>query len=309
MTAAAAIAVPETKLPKYATAIDKQAEGKLVQYFDEGWRIGTLVTFRPESGNASIMPIGKKTGAVIVALEDIRPANQAEGAVNSGQPAPVAQQLKESLQPATPKGRKVGAVKVPGLGSIPLIEAPAPAPQQAASKAEQPPAAPKPRKPASKPAKAKTTPKPKAEKPAKPEKPAAPETPTHPQHEVELLPYSGPDSRDCYFAKVHGKRVAVRFQERNRAQAAARFNSITIREAATKDAAHVAKAEGLELWLGVQVRVDGKWNQGYLMPFSLAKAHFTSDCDFALSGAARRVYHEDKTTLEGVRFTIAKAAK
>jgi hypothetical protein len=122
---------------------------------------------------------------------------------------------------------------------------------------------------------------------------------------LELRPV--PDSK-TYTAAVRGQRAVVCFYERNRAEAAHRFDSVAINEAVWKDARKLAKNESLPLFVGLQIRVGGKLDSGYLVPLATFTKFKLRECDMGLGKAARTAYAEDAASMIGVRFVIAKAA-
>lgn len=121
---------------------------------------------------------------------------------------------------------------------------------------------------------------------------------------LELRPV--PDSK-AFTAAVHGQRAVVCFYERNRAAAADRFDSVAINEAVWKDARKLAKIESLPLFVGLQIRVGGKLDSGYLVPLATFTKFKLRECDMGLGKAARTAYAEDKKCILDVRFVITKA--
>ncbi len=146
----------------------------------------------------------------------------------------------------------------------------------------------------------------KPAKAAQPEKPVDRRLPTKPAHEITLTPV--PESR-AYTATVHGKKVVVIFTERNRAKADARYNSVTVRTANIEDGKKAAKDLELPLYYGVQVRVAGKWDQGYLVTPELFKAQKQGEADFSLGIGAVHAYIDAKESPVAVRFSTARASR
>lgn len=175
---------------------------------------------------------------------------------------------------ATPAKVKRDFVKVPGLGNIELVEAP-----KAKVRKETKPK--------------KATAKPVVDEPARI---------TSPEHTIELK--AVPDTK-VFTATVHGRKAVIVFQERNRSKADFRYNAITITETRLADASKVAKELNAPYYIGVQVRVGGKWDGGWLVPAPLYK-QFRSGNDFILKPNARAAYAADKSSVLGVRFQEAK---
>lgn len=149
--------------------------------------------------------------------------------------------------------------------------------------------------------------KPKAAKPAPetgtPEKPAAPARVDSPTHQIILTPVAG---YRAHTTVVHGKKAVVVFQERNRGKADARYNSVTVSDGKISDGVKAAKQSDLPLYIGLQVRVSGRWDSGWLIPAALFK-QWRRGQDFNLGIEARAAYAADKESLAGgVRFEAAK---
>jgi len=123
---------------------------------------------------------------------------------------------------------------------------------------------------------------------------------------IELRPVA--DSL-AYTAHIKGRRAVVCFYQRNREKAANRFYSVTIREAVLADARKLAKAESLPLYIGVEVRVAGKLDQGWLLTEETYKAQKRNNTDMMLTPIARAAYAADLASKCGVKFEIAKEAK
>ena len=113
----------------------------------------------------------------------------------------------------------------------------------------------------------------------------------------------------AHMATIRGRRAVVCFYQRNREKAANRFYSVTIREAVLADARKLAKAESLPLYIGVEVRVAGKLDQGWLLTEGIFKAHKRGVTDMMLTPIARAAYAVDPASKCGVRFEIAKETK
>jgi hypothetical protein len=166
------------------------------------------------------------------------------------------------------------------------------APAQPESGKPDKPAAPAP-KPAAKAKKAK-------DRPA--DKPAATEIPrVVPETTLELRPVDGVKA---HTALVHGRKAVVAFQERNRAEASHRFDGVALSTARMEACKKLAKTESLPLYVGLQVRVGGKLDQGYLVTYDLWHKLTNDAGDFLLNNPARLAYQEGG--MVGIRFEFAK---
>ncbi len=116
------------------------------------------------------------------------------------------------------------------------------------------------------------------------------------------------DINGAFFGTLAGKKIVVCFHERKRAKVQDRFNSITLRTARIKAAQAIAKTESLPLFLGVQVRVGTRWDNGWLVSPELFRKFKQGASDFSLSEKAREAYVAAKAAVPGVRFTVTKAA-
>lgn len=124
-------------------------------------------------------------------------------------------------------------------------------------------------------------------------------------NQLELRPVE--DSR-AFTAQINGHQTVVMFYERNRMKPANRYYGVTILEEVWKQAQHLAKASDLPLMIGLQIRVAGKLDQGYLLTLKTWKRFKqVGPTDVGLGKAARAAYAEDKECMVGVRFVIAKA--
>jgi hypothetical protein len=140
-------------------------------------------------------------------------------------------------------------------------------------------------------------------KPGKPEKQEAPARVDSPTHHIELFPVAETSAYHTTLQK-QGKAV-VCFGERNRGSAAGRYNSVTLSEARYDAAQKAAKTLGLPLYIGLQVRVAGRWDSGWLIPVALFKQHKHGESDFSLGTQARIAYAgSDDALAGGVRFEI-----
>jgi hypothetical protein len=128
--------------------------------------------------------------------------------------------------------------------------------------------------------------------------PARPDKPAHTINLEQVAQISG-----VYYAKIGSKRVVVCFTARDRAAAATRYNSVTFPPARITAAKALAKTESLPLMFGVQVRVGGKWDSGWLVSAGTFKKHVIADSDFSLSAIARVAYQSAADSLLAVRFT------
>lgn len=122
------------------------------------------------------------------------------------------------------------------------------------------------------------------------------------QHTLDLEPM--PQCK-AFAAKVHGRNSMVVFQERNRSKADFRYNPVTIPESKFAGASRVAKQHSLPIYVGLQIRVNGKWDSGWLIPAVLFK-QWRRNQDFLLTADARSAYAADKSSVLGVRFQEAK---
>jgi len=123
-----------------------------------------------------------------------------------------------------------------------------------------------------------------------------------PKHTLDLKPVDG---SKVFMATVHGKKAVVVFQERNRSKADFRYNAVTIPDSKFADASKAAKESGAPIYVGLQVKVNGRWDSGWLIPAVLFKQHRRGN-DFNLSADSRAAYMADKSSLLGVRFQEAK---
>lgn len=134
----------------------------------------------------------------------------------------------------------------------------------------------------------------------------APTLPEKPLHTLALEPT---ETKGVFFAKVTAGRVVVAFAERNRSKADFKLYSVTFPEARMKAAKATAKETGLPLFMGLCVRVAGKWSSGWLVSFAAFSKNKQGEADFSLTESAREAYAADKDSLLAVRFEIAKAEK
>jgi hypothetical protein len=176
--------------------------------------------------------------------------------------------------PSSPAKSKRDFVRVPGLGNIELVENP-----KTKKSAKQP----KPKKAAEV----------EAVEPARI---------TTAQHTLELKSVEG---YKAFMATVHGKKAVVVFQERNRSKAELRNNPVTIPESRFADGSKLAKESGAPIYVGLQVKVAGRWDAGYLISAVLFK-QWRRKQDFVLTPDARAAYASDKSSVLGVRFQEAK---
>jgi hypothetical protein len=154
----------------------------------------------------------------------------------------------------------------------------------------------------------------KAAKPAKSKKAKAPKdsTPATPlaalEREVELTEV-GEDAPHVYTANVFGKKHAVVWGERNRGVgAAARFETVNMSEKRIETAQAYGKAQDMPIAVAVTVRVIGKLDQGYIVPFETFKQFKQGDKNgFSLSNAARAAYAQDGWA--GVKFSAKQNGK
>lgn len=151
---------------------------------------------------------------------------------------------------------------------------------------------------------------PKAAKPAR--KPAAPKTddapvpPSKPEVEFQLKQVEG--VKGAFTSVVHGRKAIVCFIERDRASAGKRFNSLTYGSSRIADAQKAAKAAGLPIFYGAQVKVNGRWNGGWLIRAEVAQIHVVAPQDFRLGSPARIAYAADSQSYAGgCRFEIHEA--
>jgi hypothetical protein len=114
------------------------------------------------------------------------------------------------------------------------------------------------------------------------------------------------ESYKAFMATVHGKKAVVVFQERNRSKAELRNNPVTIPESRFADGSKLAKESGAPIYVGLQVKVAGRWDSGWLIPAVLFK-QWRRKQDFVLTPDARAAYAADKSSVLGVRFVEAKA--
>ena len=119
---------------------------------------------------------------------------------------------------------------------------------------------------------------------------------------VDLKPVDG---SKAFMATVHGKKAVVVFQERNRSKADFRNNPVTIPDSKFADGSKLAKESGAPIYVGLQVKVNGRWDAGYLIPAVLFK-QWRRGQDFILTADARAAYASDKSSVLGVRFQEAK---
>ncbi len=135
------------------------------------------------------------------------------------------------------------------------------------------------------------------------DKPAASDAPrVAPETILEIRPVA--DSK-AHTATIHGKRAVVCFYARYREEAKNGNDSVAIAADVWKQSNALAKAEGLPLYVGLQVYVAGKRWAGYLVPREVFMTWKKNECDFTLNKAARAAYHEGRQV--GYRFEIAKA--
>ena len=113
------------------------------------------------------------------------------------------------------------------------------------------------------------------------------------------------DGVKAHTALVRGRKAVVAFQERNRAEASHRFDGVALSTARMEACKKLAKAESLPLYVGLQVRVGGKLDSGYLINYEIWKKLTNPAGDFILSTPARLAYQEGG--MVGVKFEIAKA--
>lgn len=146
-----------------------------------------------------------------------------------------------------------------------------------------------------------------AEKPstvAAPEKPQPSDLPNKILHEITLKPVA--ESR-AFTATIHGQRVAVSYTHRNRADIGHKLNSVTVRT--LDDAKKLGKAEGLPVYVAVDVSVDGRWAHGWAIPVDLFYKTHQATADFSFSNKARLLYESDSAVLTGCKFKVAPAAE
>ena len=164
-------------------------------------------------------------------------------------------------------------------------------------------------------AKATKTPKVKAEKKAKaPKQPKAEKVPRlevpipELTSDVELKVVT--DQKHVYTASVFGKKHAVLFAERRRNKAGARFQAIGFSDKHLSVVLDYAKEKGLPVAICAAVRVNGKADQGYVIPYDL---YDKFQCKEGLATAvnlraeARLAYETEGWA--GVKFNEAKAEK
>jgi hypothetical protein len=148
--------------------------------------------------------------------------------------------------------------------------------------------------------------KPKAEKTKKPSKSATPrvEFPLAKlEREVELTPIEG--ERSLYMGTLFGKKTVTVWVERNRNTGAdARYQSVNVSESQLEAAKKYGKANELPVAVCCTVRVLGKLDQGYAIPFDTFNKEKAGASGFNLSGAARKAYSEDGW--DGVKFSPRK---
>lgn len=188
--------------------------------------------------------------------------------------ASVAALRRAGINPEGTPASKRDFVNVPGLGNIELVENP----------------------------KAK-----KSTKQSKPKKAAKvvveePARITAAKTTLDLKPVDG---SKVFMATVHGKKAVVVFQERNRSKADFRNNNVTMPESKLADGSKLAKESGAPIYVGLQVKVNGRWDSGWLIPAVLFKQHRRGK-DFSLTSDARAAYMADKSSVVGVKFQEAK---
>ena len=164
-------------------------------------------------------------------------------------------------------------------------------------------------------AKVAKTPKVKAEKKAKaPKQPKAEKVPRlevpipELTSDVELKVVT--DQKHVYTASVFGKKHAVLFAERRRNKAGARFQAIGFSDKHLSLVFDYAKEKGLPVAICAAVRVNGKADQGYVIPYDVFDKF---QCKEGLATAvnlraeARLAYETEGWA--GVKFNEAKAEK
>jgi len=144
-------------------------------------------------------------------------------------------------------------------------------------------------------------------KPTAPAKTGKPEEPARkPTARIELSPVA--EIGGVYTTQHGGKKVVVCYVARNRATADDRFDTLTISEKRFEAAQKSAKTLALEMFVGAQVNVAGRWDSGWLVTAKLFKQTKCGELDFNLSGVARAAYAADQESQAGnVRFEIKEA--
>jgi hypothetical protein len=156
--------------------------------------------------------------------------------------------------------------------------------------------------------------KPAAAKKSNGKKPSKTSTPRveHPlaelEREVELTPI--PEERGLYTATLFGKKHVTLWVERNRSTGAeARYQAVNVSESQLEAAKKYGKAEDMPVAVCCTIRVLGKLDQGYAVPFALFNSEKAGASSFNLSGAARKAYSEGGW--DGCKFSskaVEKAA-
>ena len=127
--------------------------------------------------------------------------------------------------------------------------------------------------------------------------------------EVELIPVA--ETLSVYTANLFGKKHVVVWTERDHGTGvAARFQTIAISGKQIDAAKKYGKENDLPLALCVTVRVNGRLDQGYAVPFKLFDEHRQRSKKnnlLTLSGAARKAYSEGGW--DGVKFSERSAEK
>jgi hypothetical protein len=123
-----------------------------------------------------------------------------------------------------------------------------------------------------------------------------------PETMLELRPVA---ESKAHTATIHGKRAVVCYYARYREETKNGNDSVAIAADVWKQSNALAKAEGLPLYVALQVFVGGKRWAGYLVPREVFMTWKKNECDFTLAKAARAAYHEGGFV--GHRFEIAKA--